>query len=52
MDVGSVALRFDLLQQWYSGKGRKVDYSGSGVDATIEEEISGSRTLVAVGLDF
>ncbi|MBK7585516.1 MAG: hypothetical protein IPI67_35690 [Myxococcales bacterium] len=52
VDVGSVALRFDLLQQWYSGKGRKVDYSGSGVDATIEEEISGSRTLVAVGLDF
>lgn len=53
IDTGGVGLRLDLLLQWYSASGRSTELTDQAVGRyEIEEQVSGTRTIAAVGVEF
>jgi hypothetical protein len=51
-DVGAVALRADLIFQWYTINVGKTDYNGPVTDAELYSNVSGSRLILAGGIEF
>lgn len=51
-DVGAVALRADLILQWYTINVGTVEYDGPATSAEVYTNVSGTRVIFAGGIEF
>jgi hypothetical protein len=51
-DVGAVALRLDLMLQWYTINIAQTEVDAPGVSAELHRNITGTRFILAGGVEF